>query len=229
MRSVSERAGSDDVKQNTLVPFAFLCSLARTLSLLTDTARATSSSNHPAAAPLHRTRSPPSAFPNPHTQITMPLSRQINADKVLKQAREHSATHRHGRPTVHEMLGRDSPSSVDRHPNAATDYGTSPVPKYQIPSKGVSAAEAYAICNNELSLDGNPLYAAQSRYSPSSVLTLFCLPAQSQPRCKSCSSLAVRAGRATEKKDLPDCSSARSFAFLADLQPLARSRSSTRA
>ncbi|BGP42873.1 glutamate decarboxylase gad1 [Rhodotorula kratochvilovae] len=87
----------------------------------------------------------------------MPLSRQINADKVLKQAREHSATHRPGRPTVHEMLGRDSPSAVDRHPNAATDYGTSPVPKYQIPSKGVSAEEAYAICNNELSLDGNPL------------------------------------------------------------------------
>ncbi|GAA6049955.1 hypothetical protein JCM3770_007067 [Rhodotorula araucariae] len=87
----------------------------------------------------------------------MPLSRQINADKVLTQAREHSATHRHGRPTVHEMLGRDTPESVDRHPNAATDYGTQPVPKYQIPSKGVSPQEAYAICNNELSLDGNPL------------------------------------------------------------------------
>ncbi|TNY23902.1 glutamate decarboxylase [Rhodotorula diobovata] len=84
------------------------------------------------------------------------LSRHVNSQKVLEQAREHSARHRHGKPTVHEMLDREAPGTISRHP-ASKDYGTEPIPKYAIPSHGVPAAEAYELVNNELSLDGNPL------------------------------------------------------------------------
>ncbi|KPV72538.1 uncharacterized protein RHOBADRAFT_46583 [Rhodotorula graminis WP1] len=84
------------------------------------------------------------------------LSRHVNSDRVLAQAREHSATHRHGKQPIHEMLGRESPHTIPRQP-AHKDYGTEPVPKFAIPSHGVPAADAYHICNNELALDGNPL------------------------------------------------------------------------
>ncbi|GAA5995514.1 glutamate decarboxylase GAD1 [Rhodotorula paludigena] len=85
----------------------------------------------------------------------MSLSRNINPDKVLAQAREHSQKHRNGRPTITEMLGRENPHEVSSHP--ARDYGTEPIPKYSIPSKGVPAETAYSLVSNELSLDGNPL------------------------------------------------------------------------
>ncbi|GAA5836911.1 hypothetical protein JCM9279_007699 [Rhodotorula babjevae] len=85
------------------------------------------------------------------------LSRHINPDRVIAQAREHSATHRHGKQPIHEMLGRDAPHTISRQPAHLKDYGTEPVPKFAIPSHGVPAAEAYGICNNELALDGNPL------------------------------------------------------------------------
>lgn len=88
----------------------------------------------------------------------MSLSRNINPDKVLAQAREHAQKHRNGRPTITEMLGRENPHEVSSHP--ARDYGTEPIPKYSIPSKGVPAETAYSLVSNELSLDGNPLCVA---------------------------------------------------------------------
>jgi len=39
----------------------------------------------------------------------------------------------------------------------ASRYGTAPIPKYHIPSKGTSADSAYQMIHDELSLDGSPL------------------------------------------------------------------------
>jgi glutamate decarboxylase len=36
-------------------------------------------------------------------------------------------------------------------------YGTEPIPKYRLPSKGTDAQAAYQIIHDELSLDGTPL------------------------------------------------------------------------
>lgn len=115
------------------------------------------------------------------------LSRHVNSQKVLEQAREHSARHRHGKPTVHEMLDREAPGTISRHP-ASKDYGTEPIPKYAIPSHGVPAAEAYELVNNELSLDGNPLCVPSPSFFASllkQVLTSGPPSLQPQPRCES--------------------------------------------
>ncbi|GAA5902753.1 hypothetical protein JCM6882_004057 [Rhodosporidiobolus microsporus] len=86
----------------------------------------------------------------------MSLSRNVNPERVLKAAREHH--HRSGvaRPTIGDMLDREGSGHLQAHP-LSDRYGTEPIPKYQIPSKGVPAKEAYELVNSELSLDGNPL------------------------------------------------------------------------
>jgi glutamate decarboxylase len=43
------------------------------------------------------------------------------------------------------------------HSPYASRYGTQPVPKYNIPSKGIDADAAYQLIHDELSLDGSPL------------------------------------------------------------------------
>ena len=48
------------------------------------------------------------------TRPTMSLSTHINAEKVLKASREHS--HKHGRPSVHELMSRDKPGHYDLPP-----------------------------------------------------------------------------------------------------------------
>lgn len=44
----------------------------------------------------------------------MSLSTHINAEKVLKASREHS--HKHGRPSIHELMSRDKPGHYDLPP-----------------------------------------------------------------------------------------------------------------
>lgn len=44
----------------------------------------------------------------------MSLSTHINAEKVLKAAREHS--HKHGHKSAHELMGRDKPGHYDVPP-----------------------------------------------------------------------------------------------------------------
>lgn len=83
----------------------------------------------------------------------MSLSTHINAEKVLKASREHS--HKHGRPSVHELMSRDKPGHYDLPPSADR-YETEPIPKYSIPSKGVPPHVAYDLVNSELALDGKP-------------------------------------------------------------------------
>jgi hypothetical protein len=59
----------------------------------------------------------------------MSLQHHLNADKVIAHSRE--SAHRKGRKSVHALLEREAGSS-DVHPS----YGTSPIPKYRLPSHG---------------------------------------------------------------------------------------------
>ncbi|GAA5968540.1 hypothetical protein JCM11641_007671 [Rhodosporidiobolus odoratus] len=87
----------------------------------------------------------------------MPLSRHLNADRILKHSREHHDRSPHSnRPSVADMLGRDKSHHVEPSP-LSDRYDTEPIPKYSIPSKGVPAKEAYELVSGELTLDGNPL------------------------------------------------------------------------
>ncbi|GAA5916466.1 hypothetical protein JCM5296_005894 [Sporobolomyces johnsonii] len=86
----------------------------------------------------------------------MSLSRHVNAQRVLDQSREHSQ--KSGRTDVHALLGRERPSQIEHGPLADKErYGTEPIPKFAIPSKGVPAKEAYELVHSELELDGTPL------------------------------------------------------------------------
>ncbi|GAA5831927.1 hypothetical protein JCM11251_002754 [Rhodosporidiobolus azoricus] len=88
----------------------------------------------------------------------MPLSRNVNPDRVLKAAREHHQKSGVDRPTVSDMLGRDEGEKGHYQPHPLSErYGTEPIPKFKIPSHGVPAKEAYELVTSELSLDGNPL------------------------------------------------------------------------
>lgn len=73
------------------------------------------------------------------------LSRHVNAEKVIAHSREQSK--KHGRTSHHDLLVREN----------GQEYGTTPLPKYHIPSKGIPGDDAYELIHNELSLDGNPL------------------------------------------------------------------------
>lgn len=60
----------------------------------------------------------------------MPLSRALDADKIIKASVEHSAK-KHGK-NVHDLLARETGQSSDVIPR----YETQPLPKYQIPHTG---------------------------------------------------------------------------------------------
>jgi glutamate/tyrosine decarboxylase-like PLP-dependent enzyme len=55
-------------------------------------------------------------------------------------------------------LTKSDPRSIN-HPYGSR-YGTDPIPKYKIPSKGVEAKTAYQVIHDELTLDGNPQLSA---------------------------------------------------------------------
>ncbi|KAH9946302.1 glutamate decarboxylase [Epithele typhae] len=75
----------------------------------------------------------------------MALSRHLNADHLIQLAKDHKGHH----------LGH---SSTDHHAVHAygARYGTDPIPKFNIPSKGVSAEATYQLIHDELALDGTP-------------------------------------------------------------------------
>ncbi|PRQ72096.1 glutamate decarboxylase [Rhodotorula toruloides] len=87
----------------------------------------------------------------------MSLSRHLNPDRVIQEAREHSKKHRGGRETIHDMLNRGEASGhLHGSHKGHANYDTDPIPKYRIPSKGTDAKTAYDLVNSELLLDGNP-------------------------------------------------------------------------
>ncbi|THV01735.1 glutamate decarboxylase, partial [Dendrothele bispora CBS 962.96] len=77
----------------------------------------------------------------------MALSKHINPDKLLRDA--------HDKPSKHHVLTQTDPNVV--HHTYGARYGTNPIPKYHIASKGVDADSAYQIIHDELSLDGSPV------------------------------------------------------------------------
>ncbi|KLO12024.1 glutamate decarboxylase [Schizopora paradoxa] len=77
----------------------------------------------------------------------MALSKHINADRLLQEARDHKAH-------SHHFTGHDKSKTTHAY---GARYGTDPIPKYQIPSKGTDADSAYQIIHDELALDGSPL------------------------------------------------------------------------
>ncbi|KAH7889792.1 glutamate decarboxylase [Phlebopus sp. FC_14] len=76
----------------------------------------------------------------------MSLSKHINPDRLIRESKEKKHHH-------HHFTGTDVNKVV--HPYGAR-YGTSPIPKFHLPSKGTSADSAYQLIHDELSLDGSP-------------------------------------------------------------------------
>ncbi|KAI0747902.1 glutamate decarboxylase [Daedaleopsis nitida] len=73
----------------------------------------------------------------------MALSKHLNPDQLIQSAKDHKS-HVHSstnHQAVHAYGGR---------------YGTEPIPKYKLPSKGVDADSTYQLIHDELSLDGCP-------------------------------------------------------------------------
>ncbi|KAJ7063082.1 glutamate decarboxylase [Mycena amicta] len=80
----------------------------------------------------------------------MSLSKHINADRLLEAARDKkSASH-------FTTLTQREPQSQLTHSYGAR-YGTHPIPKFQLPSKGIDAEAAYQLIHDELALDGSPV------------------------------------------------------------------------
>ncbi|KAF9264894.1 glutamate decarboxylase [Marasmius fiardii PR-910] len=77
----------------------------------------------------------------------MALSRRVNPEHILQQS--------HDKPHKHHVLTGTDPNQI--HQTYGARYGTSPVPKYQIASKGISADAAYQLIHDELALDGSPV------------------------------------------------------------------------
>ncbi|KAI0674361.1 glutamate decarboxylase [Trametes maxima] len=76
----------------------------------------------------------------------MALSKHLNPDKLVQDALDNKG------PGIHIH------SSTNHHAVHAygARYGTQPIPKYRLPSKGVGAETAYQLIHDELSLDGTP-------------------------------------------------------------------------
>ncbi|KAG6861714.1 hypothetical protein C0995_012718 [Termitomyces sp. Mi166 len=77
----------------------------------------------------------------------MALSNHVNPDHLIRTSRD-KKPHYHG-------LTKANLNEV--HHAYGSRYGTNPVPKYKIASKGLPAAATYQIIHDELSLDGSPV------------------------------------------------------------------------
>ncbi|TFK90948.1 glutamate decarboxylase [Polyporus arcularius HHB13444] len=75
----------------------------------------------------------------------MALSKHLNPDQLVQDAKDHPAN-RHVR------------SSNNHQADTAYGgrYGTDPIPKYSLPSKGINAEATYQLIHDELTLDGTP-------------------------------------------------------------------------
>ncbi|TFK55286.1 glutamate decarboxylase [Heliocybe sulcata] len=77
----------------------------------------------------------------------MVLSKHINPDKILQDSQDKHFKH-------HALTGTNA--NTISHAYGAR-YGTEPIPKYKIPSKGTDAEAAYQLIHDELELDGSPI------------------------------------------------------------------------
>ena len=77
----------------------------------------------------------------------MSLSKHINSENILQQARDH-------RSHAHHLTKSDPNQNSAAY---GARYGTEPIPKYKIPSKGADAQATYQLIHDELTLDGSPL------------------------------------------------------------------------
>ncbi|KAJ7134982.1 glutamate decarboxylase [Mycena crocata] len=80
----------------------------------------------------------------------MALSKHINADRLLQDSRD-KKTKSH-----FTALTQSGPQTTVSHSYGAR-YGTNPIPKYHLASKGVDAESAYQLIHDELALDGSPV------------------------------------------------------------------------
>ncbi|KAI6167114.1 pyridoxal phosphate-dependent transferase [Pisolithus thermaeus] len=76
----------------------------------------------------------------------MSISKHIDPEVLIREGRDKRHAH-------HHLFGGD-PSRVSHPYNAR--YGTESIPKFKIPSKGISAEAAYQLIHDELDLDGAP-------------------------------------------------------------------------
>ncbi|KAL8280708.1 hypothetical protein RQP46_007031 [Phenoliferia psychrophenolica] len=90
----------------------------------------------------------------------MVLSRNINSDKIILAAQEHSKAT--GRTNASALLQREKAGG---HSEANPRYDTDPIPKHSLPHKSTDADRvsfgtlqiAYGLIRDELALDANPL------------------------------------------------------------------------
>ncbi|KAF5331067.1 hypothetical protein D9619_005931 [Psilocybe cf. subviscida] len=76
------------------------------------------------------------------TSSIMALSKHVNTDAIIRESRDkHEHKHEHDKPVSGYSYG-------DR-------YGTNPVPKFSLASKGIDPEAAYRLVHDQLSLDGS--------------------------------------------------------------------------
>lgn len=77
----------------------------------------------------------------------MALSKHIHTDQLLRDSHD-KKKHFHGLTKTNLRVAQNS---------YGARYGTSPIPKYHLASKGIAADAAYQLIHDELSLDGSPV------------------------------------------------------------------------
>ncbi|KAJ7285610.1 pyridoxal phosphate-dependent transferase [Mycena rebaudengoi] len=78
----------------------------------------------------------------------MALSKHVNADRLLQDARD--------KKSHFANLTKKGPQTTVSHSYGAR-YGTNPIPKYHLASKGIDPEAAYQLIHDELTLDGSPV------------------------------------------------------------------------
>ncbi|KAI0928309.1 hypothetical protein AcW2_004358 [Taiwanofungus camphoratus] len=80
---------------------------------------------------------------SPPPQRNMSLSKHLNADHLVRASQDHKRS-------IHSSTNHQAVQAYGAR------YGTQPIPKYKLPSKGADAEAAYQLIHDELSLDGTP-------------------------------------------------------------------------
>ncbi|KAI0033232.1 glutamate decarboxylase [Vararia minispora EC-137] len=77
------------------------------------------------------------------------LSKHVNPEAIVKESRDKKDHKKHA-----HLLTQSDPGKLTHTYGAR--YGTASLPKYQIPSQGIDADQAYQLIHDELALDGSP-------------------------------------------------------------------------
>ncbi|KAG6896114.1 hypothetical protein C0992_010255 [Termitomyces sp. T32_za158] len=77
----------------------------------------------------------------------MALSKHVNPETLIRESQD-KRSHHHG-------LTQANLSEIEHA--YGSRYGTNPIPKYKIPSKGLNSEATYQLIHDELSLDGSPV------------------------------------------------------------------------